>query len=89
MGKNVPLLKYILDFDIFSLNRLNFLVKRAFCRNVYFRGKFFLEKWEKILTKQFFSNISKQVGENLIMPSVEGTFLLQEIFFNWVLETAF
>ena len=35
-------------------------------------GKFFLEKWEKISAKQFFSSISKQVGDNLIMLNGGG-----------------
>ena len=54
-----------------------------------FYQNFLYEKREKILTKQFFSNTSKQVGENLIMPNGGGYFVTSRIFFfNWVLETA-
>ena len=61
--KNVSSLKQFLDLDIFSPNQLNISIKRAFRWNFYFCGKFFSEKWGKILTKQFFFYISKQVAK--------------------------
>ena len=41
------------------------------------------------LNKAIFSNISKQAGENLIMPSGEEYLVTSRNIFNWILEKAF
>ena len=43
---------------------------------------------EKILTKPFFFNISKQVGKNLIVPSGRGYLVTSKKFFTCLLERA-
>ena len=47
-------------------------------------SKFFLkmEKIEKVLIKQLFFKVSEQVGENIIMPSSGGYFVVSRKIFQ-------
>ena len=77
-------------FWYFFSESIEYFNKKIFLLKFSFPWKFFLEKWEKISTEQFFCSIFKQVEKNLIMPNVvEDTLWLQEKFFTLILKRAF
>ena len=61
------LLKYSIDLGKINRNRVTILIKEHFSPKFIFRKNFLFEKRGKILTKQFFSNKSVQVGKGLLM----------------------
>ena len=58
---------------------MTILITAGFWLKFVFHQNFLFEKSEKILTKQFFPNISVQAGENLIMPSGGGPLLFKRL----------
>ena len=55
-----------------------------------FNVKKIIKKFKNFnFNKTIFSNIFKQVRENLICQVVEGSLLLKEKFFNWIFRSAF
>ena len=79
-NKKLFLPKYSIDLEQIYQNRVAILIKKVFLPKFIFHQNFLLEKSEKFSTKQFFSTVSKQIGENLIMPSDGGYFVTTRKF---------
>ena len=82
-------MKHSIDLEKVCRIRVTILIKKHFLANFIFIEIFCLKKGEKFLTKLLFSNISVQVGKNLIMLIGRGYLVTSKNFFNWVLKTAF
>ena len=74
-------MKYSIDLEELHQSRVTILIKERFLLKFIFHQNFLFEKMEKISAKQFFSNISKHVGEYLIMPSGVGYLVTSRKFF--------
>ena len=82
-NKKLFLLKYLIHLEKIYKNRVTtYFNKGAFLPKFIFLRNFVFEKRGRILTEQFFFNVSKQVGENLIVPSGWGYHVTSRKFFK-------
>ena len=74
-------MKYLIDLDKIYQYKVTILIKEHFLPKFIFHQNFLFKKGGKILTKQFFSNISVRVGKNLIMSIGSGYLVTSRKFF--------
>ena len=89
-NKKLFLLKYSIDLEKKYRNQVTILIKeRILLKFIFHQNFLFKKKGENFNKIIFFSTYLYKLGNISLRQLVEGTLLLQEKIFNWLLKRVF